>query len=47
MCYHTKLTKNEKEIEERFKAVFNDHVLYDVKYHTNGFDNPTQYVILN
>lgn len=47
MCFHTKLTKKEKELEERFKAVFYDNVLYDVKYHTNGFDNPTQYVILN
>lgn len=47
MCFHTKLTKKEKELEERFKAVFDNNVLYDIKFHSNGFDSSKQYLILN
>ena len=45
MCFHTKITKEEKKLEERFKVAFEDLNIYQKQYHNNGFNYGSQYII--
>jgi len=45
MCFHTKLSKEQKKLEERFKAYFEPENSYQISYHTNGFSNSYLYII--
>lgn len=45
MCFHTKITKEEKKLEERFKVAFEDLNVYQKQYHNNGFNYGIQYII--
>lgn len=47
MCFHTKQSKNAQEVENRFKAKFENKILFEPTNHYNGFTYPKTPIITN
>jgi len=45
MCFHASQVKTEKQLEDRFEAVFEYPELYEPYYHFNGWENKSLYII--
>ena len=47
MCFHSKQSKSATEVQNRFKAVVDNPVMFKTQNHINGFDFPKTPVILD
>jgi putative SOS response-associated peptidase YedK len=47
MCFHSKQSKSATEVQNRFKAVIDDPLMFKAQNHINGFDFPKTLVILD